>query len=169
MSDLTKDVMCRLAASSDQKALEELQWRASLANDDDRAALLANPDAIELPLHQIMAGQVFVAERAGLTLGFAAILPREDGATELDGLFVEPAVWKQGIGRILVERCAEAARAQGSDTLHVVANPEAERFYLACGFERIGTVPTRFRPGFSMRRRLSSGASASQSEDTLPG
>ncbi len=148
------EVVCRAARPAEQKALEALQWRASLTNEGDRDVLLANPDAIELPLHQITAGQVFVAERAGVTLGFAAILPREDDATELDGLFVEPDVWKQGVGRLLVEHCAAAARAQGSAALHVVGNFHAEGFYRACGFEPIATVPTRFGIALSMRRVL---------------
>jgi GNAT superfamily N-acetyltransferase len=149
-----KDVVCRPAATFEQKALEALQWRASLTNERYREALLAHPDAIELPLDQIAAGHVFVAERAGVTLGFAAILLRNDGATELDGLFVEPGHWKQGIGRLLVEHCAAAARGHGSAALHVVANPDAEGFYQTCGFEWTETVQTRFGAALSMRRRL---------------
>jgi GNAT superfamily N-acetyltransferase len=152
--DPTKDIVCRPAAASEQKALEALQWRASLANEGDRDALLANPDAIELPCDQLVAGQVFVAERANVTLGFAAILPREDGATELDGLFVEPEMWKRGVGRLLVEHCADVARERGSAALHVVGNAHAEGFYRACGFERIGIVQTRFGAALSMRRML---------------
>ena len=148
------ELVCRPAAASEQKALEALQWRASLTSESYRDALLAHPDAIELPLDQIAAGHVFVAERAGVTLGFAAILPRADGATELDGLFVEPDLWKQGIGRLLVEHCASTARGQGSAALYVVANPDAEGFYQTCGFERIGTVQTRFGPAWSMRKML---------------
>ena len=154
MTHPLSDVVCRQAATSEQKALEALQWRASLTNASYRDALLAHPDAVELPLDQIAAGHVFVAERAGVTLGFAAILSRSDGATELDGLFVEPDLWKQGIGRLLVEHCASAARGHGSAALHVVANPDAEGFYQTCGFERIGTVQTRFGPAWSMRKML---------------
>jgi len=69
----------RPAVTSEQKQLEALQWRASLNNAGDRDALLAHPDAIKLPLEQIRNGGVFVAEIAGSTMGFAAILPREDG------------------------------------------------------------------------------------------
>ena len=154
MTHPMKDVVCRLAATSEQKALEALQWRASLTNERYREALLAHPDAIELPLDQIAAGHVFVAERAGVTLGFVAILLRNDGATELDGLFVEPDHWKQGIGRLLVEHCASATRRHGAAALHVVANPDAEGFYQTCGFERTGTVQTRFGAALSMRRIL---------------
>jgi GNAT superfamily N-acetyltransferase len=148
---LTGTTVCRLATGAEQKALEALQWRASLNNPGDRAALLANPDAIELPLAQIDNGQVFVAERAGVMLGFAAVLPREDGQMELDALFVEPFAWKQGIGRILLTRCLDAVRASGARTLHVVGNPHAEGFYRACGFEHVGTSQTRFGSGLCFR------------------
>ena len=134
--------------------LESLQRRASLGNPGDREALLANPDAIALPIEQIEAGGVFVAERDGAVVGFAAVLPRPDGGAELDALFVEPHFWKRGIGRQLVEHIAEAARAEGASFLHVVGNPHAEGFYASCGFHVTGTVDTRFGVGLAMRRLL---------------
>jgi N-acetylglutamate synthase-like GNAT family acetyltransferase len=147
-------VLIRPAILSEQKALEALQLRASLSNTGDREALLANPDAIELPPEQIAAGRVFVAERDGAIVGFAAVLPRDDGETELDGLFVEPNTWREGVGKMLVEHCAGVARAQGSAALCVVGNPHAEEFYMACGFKPIGTVETRFGVGLSLRKIL---------------
>jgi GNAT superfamily N-acetyltransferase len=147
-------VVIRPAVPSEQKALEALQWRASLENPGDRDALLAHPDAIELPIDQIVAGHVFVAEQDGGLVGFAVVLPREDGAAELDGLFVDPSSWRRGIGRQLVDRCAEVALARGSSTLHVIGNNHAEGFYSSCGFERLGAVPTRFGDGLSMQKRL---------------
>jgi N-acetylglutamate synthase-like GNAT family acetyltransferase len=146
--------LIRPAVASERKVLEALQLRASLNNPGDREALLAHPDAIQLPLEQIAAGQVFVLERAGAIVGFAAILPREDRETELDGLFVEPELWGQGIGRLLVEHCSTIARAQGSAALQVVGNPHAEGFYRACGFQPLGTVQTRFGAGLSLRKTL---------------
>jgi NAD(P)-dependent dehydrogenase (short-subunit alcohol dehydrogenase family) len=47
-------------------------------------------DAIAIPMNQLESGQVYVAERAKAIVGFAAILRRADGDTELDALFVEP-------------------------------------------------------------------------------
>ena len=132
------DTLCRQAVVSEQKALLGLQRRASLSNAGDCDALLVNPDAIEVPLSQIANGQVIVAERDGVMRVLPTVLPREDGGTELDALFVEPSLWKQGIGRLLVEQCASAARSTGSATLHVVGNPHAEGFYHACGFDRSG-------------------------------
>ena len=85
-------MIIRPAVPSDRKALEALQRRASLANESDREALERHPDAIELPVAQITAGGVFVAEDGGALLGFSAILPRDGGETELDALFVEPEI-----------------------------------------------------------------------------
>ncbi|MEP6791226.1 MAG: GNAT family N-acetyltransferase [Ramlibacter sp.] len=147
-------VNMRTAVTADQKALEALQWRASLNNPGDREALLANRDAIELPLRQIEAGGVFIAEVSGSIKGFAAILPRQDGNSELDALFVEPSLWRQGIGRQLVNYCCNAAKGAGSVELHVVGNPHAERFYEANGFKALGTKKMRFGVGLLMKRHL---------------
>ena len=151
---MQNEVIVRPAVVSEQKQLEALQWRASLNNPGDRDALLAHPDAIELPLEQINDGGVFVAEVAGSVMGFAAILPREDGDFDLDALFVEPSSWRQGIGRALVEHCAAAASAAGAGSLHVVGNPHAEDFYSACGFDVLGTKQMRFGIGLLMKRTL---------------
>jgi GNAT superfamily N-acetyltransferase len=145
---------CRHAVVSEQLALEALQRRASLNNPGDREALLANPDAIEVPISQIADGHVFVAEKEDAIVGFAAVLPRVDGDAELDALFVEPSDWKQGVGRLLVDHCASVAQGRGSAALHVIGNPHAEGFYRACGFEQTGTVQTRFGVGLSLRRML---------------
>ena len=152
--EMENEVFVRPAVAAEQKQLEALQWRASLNNPGDRDALLAHPDAIELPLEQIDAGGVFVAEVAGSTMGFAAILPREDGDFELDALFVEPDAWRRGVGRALVEHCAAAARDAGAKSLHVVGNPHAEGFYSACGFESLGTKQMRFGVGLLMKKTL---------------
>ena len=151
---MTEDITIRTALVSEQQALEALQWRASLNNPGDRDALLANPDAIRVPVEQIAGGQVFVVEDAGSIRGFAAILPRQDGNAELDALFVEPQTWRRGYGRKLVDHCCHAARAHGAHALCVVANPHAEGFYLACGFEMAGTTQTQFGIGWLMRKPL---------------
>jgi len=96
-------ISIRLALPVERRDLEQLQWRASLNNPGDRVALLANPDAIALPLEQIESGQVFVAEEGNHVVGFAAVLDRPDNDVELDGLFVDPASWRQGIGHWLTD------------------------------------------------------------------
>ena len=146
--------LIRRALISEQKELEALQWRASLTNAGDRDALLAHPDAIELPIDQIAAGAVFVSERNGAIAGFAALLPRPDGDVELDALFVDPDVRRCGVGRSLVDHCVQIVRAQGSAALCVIGNPHAYDFYSACGFEVVGTIQTRFGSGLLMKKMI---------------
>lgn len=145
----------RTAQASEKRLLEELQRRASLANPGDREALLANPDAIELPAEQIESGLVFVAEKDGVPQGFSALLRRADGDFDLDGLFVEPQLWRAGIGRALVCHAAAAARSANAKGLFVIGNPHAARFYEAMGFVTEMTVSTRFSDGALMRLDLS--------------
>ena len=144
----------RLAVGSEREELEALQLRASLTNAGDRDALLANPDAIELPADQIEAGNVFVSEQDGVIVGFAALLRRADGDSELDALFVDPNARRCGIGRALVEHCAKVACIQGSSALCVIGNPHAYDFYIACGFEVVGEIETGFGMGLLMRKML---------------
>ena len=154
---MAEPVHIRPAIAAEKALLESLQTRASLANPGDHDALLHHPDAIDVPVEQIEAGQVFVAESDGAIVGFAAVVPRSDGNAELDALFVEPDCWRRGIGRVLIGHAVERARASGAEALHVIGNPHAEAFYRASGFETIGTFKTRFGDGLLMRRLLPPG------------
>jgi len=147
-----RGLLIRLALPTEKPELEQLQRRASLENKGDRDALLAHPDAIQVPVEQITGGRVFVSEWEGAIVGFAAIEPRGDGDTELDGLFVEPRMQRRGIGQSLIAHCSEVARKQRATAIHVVGNPHATGFYAACGFKVVGTKETRFGQGFLMRK-----------------
>lgn len=140
----------RLARAEERGFLEDLQRRASLHRERYRADLLEHPDAIELPLIEIAEGHVLVCETDGTIVGFSVVLPRADGQAELDGLFVEPGMWRGGLGRDLVRQSTKLARERGAQTLHVVANPDAMAFYEKCGFVLVGTEQTRFGPAHGM-------------------
>jgi GNAT superfamily N-acetyltransferase len=130
--------------------LEELMYRASLAVPDYREQLEANPEAIELPLEQIERGQVIVAESVEGTAGFAVLLVEQDRA-ELDGLFVEPDLWRRGVGTALIEAVTHKARKAGL-SLTVIAAPNAQAFYEKCGFVVESETQTRFGPALIMSR-----------------
>ena len=148
------DLTIRLARADERPMLIGLQRQASLMWEEDREALLAEPDVIDVPSGQIAEGRVHVCERDGVVAGFSVVLPRADGSAELDGLFVDPAAWRQGIGRWLVNHCEAVAREAGASRLNVVANKRAAGFYLACGFEVLGEVPTQFSTAWSMAKAL---------------
>lgn len=145
------------------RALESLQRRASDVWDDDRANLAAHPDAIAPPPpHEALGeGRVRVAvDSDGRQLGFATVLPVEDGWCELDDLFVEPDVMRQGVGRLLVEDAAARAAAAGATRLGVIANPNATGFYARLGFGESGEAATRFGPAPRMMLDLTRRADA---------
>jgi GNAT superfamily N-acetyltransferase len=132
-------------------ALEALQRGASMIWDSDRDWLLANPDAIEVPVEAIDERRVRVAvDASGRRLGFSLVLPVEAGACELDGLFVAPDAMRRGIGSALVGDAAERARVGGAVRMDVTANDNALRFYERAGFRGGEWVQTRFRPGLRM-------------------
>jgi GNAT superfamily N-acetyltransferase len=116
--------------------------------------LLAHPDAVALPAREIEDGHVLVATEGELKTGFAAVELRDDGTAELDGLFVEPSRWREGIGSRLADAAAHLAAAAGREMLTVVASPAARDFYERCGFSRTGVAETRFGPAILMARRL---------------
>jgi GNAT superfamily N-acetyltransferase len=82
------------------------------------------------------------------------VLPRPDGDAELDGLFVDPAMQRLGIGQRLVERTKELARAMGASELHVVGGDDALAFYRAVGFTQTGSSETQFGTATAMRLNL---------------
>jgi len=144
------DLSIRMARPEEREALEGLQRRASLALGEYREQLEAAPDAIQLPVEQIERGEVIVAELDGRVAGFAAVLIDDDGA-ELDGLFVEPELWRQGIGAALIDIAVHEARRQGL-AMMVIANPSARSFYERCGFTVEGEATTRFGLALRMSR-----------------
>jgi GNAT superfamily N-acetyltransferase len=150
MSKRAEALRIRSAKPDERELLEDLQRRASLANPEHRAALEADPDAIDLPMAQIAAGDVFVAELDCRAVGMAVLLDEGDHL-ELDGLFVEPDHWRRGIGRALVTEVTHRARRQGLSLL-VTADAAARGFYERCGFTLEGEAETRFGPALRMSR-----------------
>lgn len=144
------ELTIRLARPDEQQVLEGLQRRASLALGEYNRQLEAEPDAIQLPIDQIERGDVMVAELDDRLAGFAVVLI-DGNVAELDGLFVEPDLWRRGIGASLVEVAVHEARRQGLSMM-VIANPSARGFYEKCGFTVEGDSETKFGPALRMSR-----------------
>jgi ribosomal protein S18 acetylase RimI-like enzyme len=141
----------RTAREGERAALEALQLRASLAWGDHVQELTDHPDAVTIdPAHL---PHTVVLEADGVVLGFGTVLVQQ-GAAELDGLFVEPACSGRGHGRRLLARLERLAEQAGARRLDVVANARAIPFYERCGFTLTGEVMTRFAVAPTMSKRL---------------
>jgi len=97
---------------------------------------------------------VFVAERAGASIGFALLGEREaapacvpgERPIQLERIYVARDVWRTGAGTALLNACLVEARRRGADTLWLTAwseNARALAFYRRHGFTRVGTHPFR--------------------------
>lgn len=90
----------------------------------------------------IAAGLVIVLEHWGAPAGFVVVTPREDGSAELAGPFIEPDLWRSGMGRKLAEEAVSFAAALEASALVAMASPQAEGFYARIGFVREGERAT---------------------------
>ena len=143
----------RDAIVDEAAVLEALQRRSSDVWEHSREALAAHADAIELPQRFIDSGWVRVAlNGSGKPIGFSVVIPGEDRACELDGLFVDPDQLRRGIGRALVAD-ASLRRRIGRRWLEVTAGP-AKGFYERVGFHQFDAAQTRFGPAVRMRLEL---------------
>jgi GNAT superfamily N-acetyltransferase len=149
---MSSEITIRPARAAELDALGALQLRSSLGWGEQVEALLAMPEAGQVPAEHVPTS--FVAEVSGRMVGFGTVLRTDAAEAELEGLFVEPGDWGQGVGARLVAEAERRAAALGVVALRVVASRRAEAFYLACGFETVGEVMTQLEPAPVMRKLL---------------
>lgn len=82
-------------------------------------------------------GMIFIAERAGMPVGCAALLTMADGGFELAKMAVADSAKGAGIGRKLIRACIDAARAAGAHRVYLESNSilgPALSLYRSAGF-----------------------------------
>lgn len=156
-----RDLRIRTAVAGDLPELQRVFEAASLSNERDAPLLRANPGFLVFAGDGIAEGRTRVAVDTtrddGPVLGFATVAPGEDGALELEDLFVDPPSHRRGIARRLVRDAARTAHRAGHAWLLVTANPHALGFYRSAGFVEIGATTTEL--GSGSRMRLATGGS----------
>lgn len=146
---MSLSVEVRDARPDELGTLRDLFRRSSLSVEASRDVLLAHPDALELPDRTDGLLSRVAVDAVGRILGFATGVPTA-AHVELDDLFVDPDLQRQGVGRILIDDIAARARADGIGRVEVTANRDAEPFYAKTGFVAVGEVSTEFGPGIRM-------------------
>jgi GNAT superfamily N-acetyltransferase len=145
----------RNAKPHEQRDLTRLWVRATLEVGYDDTFIervmpsLTTTGAISLPL--ITEGAVQVAERGSAVVGVVSLTATMlQGIALLQGIFVDPTIWRHGVGRMLFEAAAARARSLKAGAIMIYAGPSAEGFYKRLGAIRIGEGPFVLSPSVTL-------------------
>jgi GNAT superfamily N-acetyltransferase len=138
----------REAKPEEQSELTRLCVRATMHAGYDEAFIDRTMPALTITVPLLSAQCVQVAEDGTNKLvGVVVVTPTAlQGIAQLYGLYVDPAHWKRGIGRVLFEAAIARAKAIKAGALMIRAEPSAEGFYKRVGAIRIGEGPFYFSP-----------------------
>jgi GNAT superfamily N-acetyltransferase len=145
----------RLATSADADAIAVVHvdsWRAAyrgIVPDSilDRLSVERRAAGWRETIDRAGDERVWVVERDGRLVGFAATSPARDddvpaGTGELAAIYLDPGVWASGLGRQLFVAAVDDLRRRGFGPLVLwvlTANERARHFYEAAGWLPDGT------------------------------
>jgi GNAT superfamily N-acetyltransferase len=146
----------REAQPEEQRELTRLCVRATMHAGHDEAFIDRSMPALTITLPLISADCVQVAQDGTSEVaGVVCVTPTAlQGIALLHGLFVDPARWKRGIGRVLFGAAVARAKGIKAGALMIYAEPSAEGFYKRMGAIRIGEGPFFFSPEIVLPRLL---------------
>jgi len=146
----------RLARPDDVAALTGLMERAIGELQKpflEPAQIAASRALMGLDRQLIEDGTYFVVEQAGALAGCgswsrratlyggdhapgrdAALLDPARDAARVRAMYTHPAFARQGVGRLILRLCEDAARAEGFSRAELVATLAGEPLYAACGY-----------------------------------
>lgn len=128
-----EDILVRHIQSQDnaamaliiRKALEEFG-----ANKPGTVYYDESTDHLYELFQQEPLSEYFVAERNGILLGGAGIYPTDalpEGTCELVKMYLSPSARGMGLGRSMIARCIEAAKAKGFKQIYLETMPELKK------------------------------------------
>jgi len=135
----------RRARASEAPELTELSLRSKALWDYDAAFLARCRVAMRVKEANVETQPHYVAEIEGRVAGFYGFEPLADGVG-LDYMFVDPPFIGRGVGRALMDHAVALARELGHETLTIVADPNAEGFYLRLGAQQVGSQASDVGP-----------------------
>ena len=65
----------------------------------------------------------------------AALLDPARDAARVRAMYTHPDFTRRGVGRLILSLCEEAARAEGFNSVELMATASGEPLYLACGYQ----------------------------------
>jgi predicted N-acetyltransferase YhbS len=138
----------RSARLDDADGLLQIAVRATKHDGYDDDAISRFMPGLKINLALIAAGLVFVAEdEQGVPRGYVALRPTGmGGLILLEGIFVDPACSRSGVGTRLFATAVELSRKMAGDVILIYSSPHSVDFYARLGAIRIGMTPFVFSP-----------------------
>jgi ribosomal protein S18 acetylase RimI-like enzyme len=129
------NIEIRRATSSDSERATELARKAKAHWGYPAEWLKAWEDDLVVTSEGIERHATFVASIGGDVVGVCQLQQSDDHAM-LEHVWVDPQCHRRGIGRALVQHVRGLARG----IIAIVADPNAEEFYVKLGARKVGTV-----------------------------
>jgi GNAT superfamily N-acetyltransferase len=138
----------RAARLDEQRELTRLCVRATRELGYDDAFIDRVMPGLTMTVPLINGGCVQVAEdQDGTVVGVVAVtMTALQSITALHGLYVDPSIWKHGIGRLLFKAAVTRTKAVKAGALMIYAEPTAAGFYERMGAIRVGEGPFFYSP-----------------------
>src|SRR3954468_23706970 len=70
----------------------------------------------------------------------AALLDPTKDAARVRAMYTHPSFTRQGVGRLILRLCEDAARGEGFTSVELMATMAGEPLYRACGYEAVEEV-----------------------------
>lgn len=138
----------RPASTEDAPTLSAIAHAAKAHWQYSHAQIEAWREELTVSPDMIAANRVYVAQVGEVIAGFFVLTPAARQWT-LGHFWVPPSHMGCGIGRAMFSYASGIAAQGGAIELLIHADPNAERFYTACGAMRVGDVdaPIPGQPG----------------------
>lgn len=137
----------RPAHADEASQLSNLALRSKAYWDYSPGFVEAHRDDLTITPEYIETYPVYVLEDDGQIIGFYGLHDLDDGAVDLEYLFVDPEAIGGGYGRKLWQHAIQTARNHGYRYMFIDSDPYAETFYEAMGAQRIGQSESPVQPG----------------------
>ena len=134
----------RQAKPEEQRELTRLSVRATMHAGYDEAFIDRSMPSLTITLPMISANWVQMAQDGSSeVVGVVWVMPTAlQGIALLHGLYVDPARWKRGIGRVLFGVAVTRAKEINAGAIMIYAEPSAEGFIN--GWEPSGSAKDHF-------------------------
>ncbi|CAM3995494.1 GNAT family N-acetyltransferase [Alkalicoccus chagannorensis] len=136
-------MFCRRAVPEDAKEIQDIavqSWHDTYEDLIPRDVQQAYLDKVyheEKIIERMKESNLFICEKAGRTIGFAAFFYETPTSAEVSAIYVLPGAQREGVGSALMEHLWSHMQNVRDVYVDVEAgNEKAETFYTARGFKK---------------------------------